>query len=169
MAVPTDPIEPTRETIEEAAAWQAQMADEECSDDDRAAFRLWIAADPSRRLAYDRMSLLAGDVESIAEASPERGGIKPHPVGRNALPGVLLLGLLCGFAWWGVDQPDIRARLAEERTPIGEQEQVLLGAGDRITLDSESAVDLDDQAREVRLWRGAVMADVNPARQLPSL
>lgn len=136
------------------------MADEESSDDDRAAFREWIAAHPSRRLAYDRMTLIAGRLDTEVKASPERGGIRPRAGRRFALPGVLLLGLLSGFAWWGADQPDLRARLADRRTTIGEQERVVLATDDRVTLDSESAADLDEASREVRLWSGALMAEV---------
>lgn len=159
MAVPTDSTEPTRKTIEEAAAWQAQMGDEECGEDERAAFREWISAHPSHRCAYDRMTILSG---GAVDAPTKIGEIRRSEGSRLAMPMGLLLAGLVSSAWWAADQPDVRSRLAEERTAIGQQEQVAFGAGDRVTLDSESAADIDEASREVRLWRGALMAEVKP-------
>lgn len=157
MAVPTDPNEPTRETIEAAAVWQAQMGDENRSDDDRVAFREWISAHPSHRLAYDRMTVLAG---GAVHDPAQNGETRRRARRRIAIPVALLLGSLVASAWWAADRPDIRSRLAEDRTAIGQQERIAFGAGDRVTLDSESAADIDEALREVRLWRGAVMAEV---------
>lgn len=130
MAAPTDPTDPTRHIIEEVANWQAQLADEACGEGDHAAFREWMAADPSHRLAC----------------------------GRFAIPAILLLGTVLGSVWWGAGETDVRTRLVDARTAIGEQARVELAAGDRITLDSESAADLAEDSREVRLWQGGLMA-----------
>jgi len=168
MVSRTDPAEPSRATVEQAAAWQAQLADEACDEADRTSFDAWLNADPSHRIAFDRMGAIA---DRVVRQDPIRRtalhGLLSRRQRRAGALGVILLagaGLLAALA---AQNPAVRTRMADERSAIGELRPARLAGGDRITLDSDSAADLDDGARTVRLWQGAVMARVRHGSSRP--
>ena len=161
MNAPTDPVEPTRAVIEEAALWQARLGYEESDAAERARFDRWMNAHPSHRVAFDRMSRIAGRVaqqdavsqtalDTMLTKRPRRGG----------LLAILLLGGAGLLGWSAMRSPFVRVHIADARTARGEVRSVRLATADRVTLDSDSAIDVDESRRSVRLWRGGVMAEV---------
>jgi transmembrane sensor len=168
MTARTDPAEPNRAVIEQAAMWQARFADEECDAAARAAFDHWLNEHPSHRIAFDRMSSIAdrlSDRDAI-ERTALQAMLSPRSR-RNALGAIVLLGGAGLAAWMASYDPSVRARVAGERTTIGEIRQVTLAKEDRVTLDSDSAADIDETGRSVRLWRGGVMANVTKGSAQP--
>lgn len=165
MAARTDPVEPSRDIVERAAAWHAQLADDDCTAEDWATFELWVVENPAHRLAFDRMSVIAGSVAGgggdIGAADIDSRSVAGRM--RSILPMLMLFSsLVAAVAWWGVRNPDVRAHVASETTEIGKQHGIVAASGDRLTLDSASAVDVSKDGRTVRLWRGGVMAEVRP-------
>lgn len=163
-----DPGEPSRAVIEQAAAWQAQLADEQCDGAERSAFNAWLNADPSHRVAFDRMGAIAGRM--VGQDPIERAALNSMLSGRRQAGGMLALLILAGaglLATTAAQNPAVRSRIADQRSAIGELKPALLAGGDRITLDSDSAADIDDGQRTVRLWRGAVMAQVRHGSATP--
>lgn len=168
MVAPTESIEPTRAVIEEAAAWRTQLADPDFTPADQASFDRWLHSDPAHLIAFDRMGAIEGRAQ------------RQDRVGRTALNRMfsrrssrtvplllLMLGGITTLAWVGAYNPQIRSRLADERTVVGEVKPVALALGDRLTLDSASAADVDEQDRSIRLWRGGIMAQVKPGLARP--
>lgn len=163
---PTDPGAPTRAVIEQAAAWRVQLADEDCTEADRIHFENWLSADPAHRIAFDRM----GGIEGRA--------LRQDRIGRSALnamlsrrsriaPLTVSIAAAALLGWMAAHNPQVRSRIADERTGVGEIKPATLAAGDRIMLDSDSAADMDAQHRTIRLWRGGVMATVRPGQPRP--
>lgn len=153
--------EPGRAVIEQAAFWQAQLADEDCDEESRRAFRRWLQADAAHGTAYDRMTALTG---RVAGRDPiQRTALGMMLDGKRQGRGLLalaLIGTATAMAWIGSGNPDIRARIADEKTAVGEQQRATLASGDGLVLDSATAADIDDEARTIDLWRGAIMASV---------
>lgn len=168
MVARTDTDKPDRAAVEQAAMWQAQLADEDCTDADRAAFEAWLNADLAHRTAFDRMSAIAGRVarhKASGRKTLENLAKRPRPP-RGVLA-VLLLGATAGLLGWAVrDNPAVRAPMAGQRTAVGQLKSAALPAGDQIILDTDSAADIRPD-RSIRLWRGAVMARVEPGQPQP--
>ena len=161
MVVRTDLTEPRREVIEQAAAWHAELAADDCTDADRENCERWIAADPAHRVAFQRMDGFAREAArhgAVERAAAENVGARRRS--RITLLVVLLGGSAAMAAWTASRTPALRAAIADQRTTIGEVRNTTLAAGDVLTLDTDSAADIDPAGRDIRLWRGAVMAEV---------
>lgn len=171
MTARTDLGEPRRAMVEEAARWHVQLGDESCSDLDRDAFEVWLAADDMHRLAFERMSAI-GD-RFAGQDAVERFALRKMLGSRRSRGAMTLVGLFfvgaCSAVWFLHDNPLVRAPIAGERSVVGELRSTRLATGDSVTLDSDSAVDLDETDRTVQLWRGGVMAKVRPGLEAPFL
>lgn len=163
MAAPTETIAPGRAAIEQAAAWHVELAEEDCGEARKAAFEAWLAADPAHRIAFERMQAIANRAarqDDVTRSALETALIRrPRGVSALVLAFAACAVLLSGIA---VNSPTVRSRLADERTDIGELRSASLASGDRITLDTDSAADVDDDGRSVSLWQGGIMVDVRP-------
>lgn len=161
MVARTDLAKPRRAVVEQAAAWHAELAADDCPDAVRENCERWIAADPAHRVAFQRMDDFAR--EAARHGAVERAAAEDGRARRRNRT-TLLLVLLCGSAamagWTAWRTPALRAAIADQRTTVGEMRNTTLAAGDVLTLDTDSAADIDPAGRDVRLWRGAVMAKV---------
>lgn len=161
MVARTDASEPGRSVVEAAAEWHAKLADESCSEADRDACEQWLAASTMHRTAFDRMGAFASH---LGERTPVERAALTLLLDRQGskwsialLPALATVGAL---TWWASGDAGVRARIADSSTAVGEQHSELLRTGDRLTLDTNSAADIDGRRRSISLWRGAIMADV---------
>jgi len=140
--------------------WQARLGYEGSDAAERALFDRWVTAHPSHRVAFDRMSRIAGRVahqDAVGQTALDTMLTK-RP--RRGWLAILLLGGAGLLGWSAAQSPVVRSHIADTRTARGEVRSVLLATADRVTLDSDSAIDVDDARRSVRLWRGGIMAEV---------
>jgi Fe2+-dicitrate sensor, membrane component len=168
MVAQTKQIEPSRAVIEAAAAWQAHLADEDCAKEDRQAFQDWLDADPIHTLAFDRISAVTQQVSTRTPV--ERAALGMMFAGRrrhSALMLIALVGSATAIALWGAGEPSIRARIADQRTAVGEQHRAVLASGDGLVFDTDTAADIDERNRTIELWRGGVMAHVEKGAARP--
>ncbi len=161
MVAQTDPAEPGRDVIEAAACWQAELTDENCGEESRRAFRHWLQADEAHRIAFDRMSALAGKVTDRTPIERSALGlmVERKPRSRAAIL-LLVVGASSALTWMGIQEPTVRSRLANQKTAVGEQQHRNMLTGDVLVLDSDTAADVHDSTRAIRLWRGGLMATV---------
>lgn len=153
--------EPTRAVVEQAAAWQAWAGDVDRNPAEQADLDIWLAKDPSHRIAFDRMGAIAGRV--VRHDPIERAALRTmlsRPGRRVGLGALLLLGSVTVSGWWAVDNPAFRSHVAGERSGIGMMRPVNMATGDQITLNSDSAADVDNGQRAIHLWHGGLFARV---------
>lgn len=144
-----------------AAEWFVLLASEEISDEDRARWLAWRAADPAHEQAWQR-----------AHAASERFATIPRSGVRAALSALaqksrlhrkifapLTLLLAAGIAGWqGYRSSDLSA---DAVTAIGEQRELRLPDTSRLILDTNSAIDIEFSSAErvIRLRRGRIMIE----------
>ncbi|MFC5420938.1 FecR family protein [Bosea eneae] len=158
------------DTVDEAAvAWFVRLRDEEVTEADRAAFAVWLKADPAHERAWGELEAIWGALDQVAVTTmvvpvterPERR--RPRAFWRPlAVAAMLLLAVTAGLR---LLPPGL---LADYRTGIGERRVVALADGSRIELGPVSAieVDLGNARRAVRLVAGEAFFTVarDPAR-----
>lgn len=153
---------PTPRSVEEQAAlWVVRLDDEAAGETTHAACAQWCAADPRHARALDAMRRMWEAVRPdtplpTTAARPPRKLRSRHALG-------LLLVIPC--AAWIASALPWRYWLADERSAVGEVRQFTLADGSRVTLDSDSAIDIDfsGDKRRLRLRRGEVYVEVAKA------
>lgn len=158
MHKPSAPLEPSPDVRRAAQAWVVRLTSGNVQPGDVEAARAWCALAPEHQQAFveaRRVWALSGQLQAPA---------RRHAPARQwalASAAVLVLGVGLALAWhgqWGADY----------RTGVGERRVVALADGSRISLDAESAVDVEisAQARRITLRKGEAVFDVahDPAR-----
>jgi transmembrane sensor len=158
MHKPAASLNPSPDVRRMAQGWVVRLTSGDVRPGDVEAARAWCAQAPEHQQAFveaRRVWALSGQlVAPVRRRAPAR----PWALASAA---VLVLGVGLLLAWqgqWGADY----------RTGVGERRVVALADGSRITLDAESAVDveLSGQARRITLRKGEALFDVahDPAR-----
>lgn len=142
---------------EQAADWAVRLDDEAVDASTEAACARWCAQDPRHAQALDAMRRMW---QAVTPDTPlPRAKTRRRPKARHVL-GLLVVvpctvwiaGALLPWRYW----------LADERTAVGETRRLTLADGSLVTLNSNSAIDIDlqDGKRRVRLRRGEVYVEV---------
>ena len=145
---------------DQAAAWIARLCSDSVSAEDRQQFALWLAANPQHRKAMDSMLDLWDDLAVVGklplEAAPARPDRRRWLGTGLALAASLVLALLL------TPQLDFYEDQQIYRTRVGEQISVELADGSRISLNTNSQlqVKLDDDRRYIVLSRGEAYFEV---------
>lgn len=153
----------------QAAAWFARLSQRRVSTDDVKAFSAW-RRDPENARAYERVETvwessrdLAGDPDIAALTSEATGRARPA-LARAPASGLLkpftglaaALIVVAAAGMWVINRPLAYA------TEIGELRTIQLADGSRVTLDTDSRVQvrLGADLRSVTLVRGQALFDV---------
>lgn len=157
----------------EAAAWFARLRADDVSEQDRARFDGWLAADPKHRDAYASFERFwsttgsyAGDPK-LARAVHEAAAAAPPPAPRPATPVVIQNNRFNRRRMFAMAASVAMAVFAGSyllvwpssdayETAVGEQRSVALADGSRLTLNTNTRVRVryNDDKRTVRLDRG---------------
>jgi len=145
-----------RQRLEQAIEWTANLRDTSSDDQEWQAFEAWLEADPANRQAWDTVQHhLQRTLAPLAERSslPARHALQAaHPGRRQVLRGALLLAG-AGVGATLLSQPGLPlAQLgADLRSRTGQRLQRRLEDGSQLTLDAQSAVDIDFSVNERRI------------------
>ncbi len=163
---------PSAAVIRKAAHWLAELDGDAVTAAQRDACEAWCAEHASHRLAFDRMRGFDARFQGLDGV--ERAALTRATHGRERGPtrrmagGLLGLGAIVFAGWLGVTSFAGRQLFPDYRTAPGEQRTVTMADGSALVVDTDSAVDVDENgvSRHVRLFRGRVMANVvtDPSR-----
>lgn len=164
--------------VQQAAAyWDARLRNPDCRDEERAAFRRWIAEDPLHAEVYEQLQRSVSALRSAAHR-PEIRALRDSALARRhdvtlraaALAAVLLLasvtlpiGLgLLGSS--GAREPGAADQLFAEdySTAIGQRSGITLEDGSVVTLNTDSRIQISysDEERLIKLLRGQALFEV---------
>ena len=151
-----------RRPIDEAAAWFGRLRAPDVSNDERAEFAAWLAADPRHQREFDTFLELWEHLGPVA-----RGAAQPLPQPRHRyrvslgyrVPLAMAASALLATMLW-LMLPGGERHLTEH----GEIAQFQLRDGSELHLNTDSAarVLFDAESREVRLERGELFIEVEP-------
>ena len=178
MSAPKESEPAIANAIDEAAQdWLLRLSERDVPVAERQRFEEWRAADPRHRAAYEELRTLWAGIDALEPAfAPTRN--EPTPTARRrrvfwsrprlalgaALATCLLLLVLVPSA------SHLPARLlADYSTVTGEQRAVALPDGSIVTLNTDSAIDVDygGERRVIRLLHGEAHFEVAKDAQRP--
>lgn len=157
--------------IREAAVWLFRLSEPDVSAADRAAWQRWCARSAEHQRAWQLAESLGRKFDEVPSevgmSVLERGS---RPVSRRAALKVLSWLLVAGSAGWLTAQLPWRVWRSDLRTATGEQRNVTLADGTRVTLNTASAIDVafDSQQRLVQLLAGEVLISTAPDPSTPA-
>lgn len=137
-----------RNALREAAQWHAKLhAARDCAQN-LGQWQAWLDQSPVNAWAWERLEQLqaglAGVPGPLARHTLSAGQVAS---GRRTVLKGLVLGLgVCGVAWTGYRSSPVW--LADVRTMKGERRSLVLADGTRLTLNTDSAVDIRYSAEQ---------------------
>ncbi len=160
--------EPGPAIVREAAEWLAQMESGDASDADHADLAAWRTADPAHAVALDRLAVLQDNLDGATQVEQEtlrRLLLRPARRTGASIAGAVAL---IGFGWMASGLAPVQLYFADQKTAVAETRVIALPDGSKLTLSTDSAVNIDVSAdqRVVHLLRGELL--VNVARAMPS-
>lgn len=163
---------------EQAAHWIVQLSADDPAERDtaRAGYAAWKAADPLHATTAASMENLLGQLHAVRE--PAAGNHRPARAAlaaiapkrqrlRQLAAASVVAVLVLGTAMLASERPAYL--LADLRSPTGQWRTHTLADGSRLTLGSDSAVNVHFSAgeRHVELVRGEILVDVAKDAQRP--
>ncbi len=166
-------------TVKDAATeWFIRMRDDAVSEADRAAFEIWLNADPAHADAYREMERLWTGLDQIDRRSAETevSGIaqrkksrRSSPQRQRSLRRMAIAASVAGLAGLGAYSLTPPGLLADHRTGAGERSRIVLEDGSTLHLNTASAVSTDfaSDVRRVTLHNGEAYFEIAKDRDRP--
>lgn len=157
------PLDP--KVLEEAAEWLMRLSENDLSDTERAQWECWKVSSPERDRAWSRAQLLqsklGGLPPSLAMSALDRPS---HPERRRALGKLAMLLAVLPAGWGGWQLVQSQQWSADYRTAVGQRRELNLADGSRITLNTDTAIDVlfDAHQRLINLREGEILVQTAP-------
>ncbi|MGU9858522.1 FecR domain-containing protein [Pseudomonas sp. LF245] len=148
------------DVLEEAAEWLMRLSESDLSANERAEWERWKVSSPERDRAWARAQLLQSKLGGLPPALAMSALDRPsHPERRAALGKLALLLAVMPVGWGGWKLAQSQQWTADFRTQVGERRELVLADGSRITLNTDTAIDVrfDSQQRLVHLREGEIL------------
>ena len=150
----------TREALRAAARWLALLDSGDASETDLHHLAQWRASNSLHEDAWQKAALLRARFSGLPGALAMATLDRPDAGRRALLKQALGVAALLPTAWLVGRELPLDAWTADLRTSVGERRQVLLSDGTFVQLNTDSAVNIDLDARRVALLRGEVAVKV---------
>ncbi|WP_226456024.1 FecR domain-containing protein [Pseudomonas sp. AF03-9] len=160
------------DVLEEAAEWLMRLSENDLSASERAEWERWKTSSPERDRAWARAQLLQSKLGGLPPALAMSALDRPsHPERRAALGKLALLLAVMPVGWGSWKLAQSQQWTADYRTHVGERRELVLADGSRITLNTDTAIDVrfDSQQRLVHLREGEMLVQTAADTSRPFL
>lgn len=151
--------------LEEAADWLIRMSESELSDTERAEWDCWKVSTPERSRAWSRAQLLQTKLGGLPPSLAMSALDRPSSPERRAALGKLAMILAILPAGWGSWKlAESQQWSADYHTAVGQQRELTLADGSKITLNTDTAIDVlfDASQRLIHLREGEILVQTAP-------
>ncbi|MBH8610002.1 FecR domain-containing protein [Pseudomonas mohnii] len=156
---------PDRQALEEAADWLIRLSEGELSDPERAEWDCWKASTPERGRAWARAQLLQGKLGGLPPSLAMSALDRPSSPERRAALGKLAMILaILPVGWGSWKLAESRQWSADYRTAVGQRRELTLADGSKLTLNTDTAIDVlfDTHQRHLHLREGEILVQTAP-------
>jgi transmembrane sensor len=148
------------QVLEEAAEWLMRLSERELSEHERAEWERWKVSSPEHDRAWSRAQLLQSKLGGLPPSLAMSALDRPNSPERRAALGklaILLAVMPVGWGSWKLAQSQQWS--TDYRTDVGQRRELTLADGSRITLNTETAIDVvfDDRQRLIHLREGEIL------------
>lgn len=157
--------------VEQAIAWMVRLRSGHTDAAAEAAFHEWLAAAPAHARTWQELQRRLGEPYERVRRAPDslREPLLQAGHGRrDVVRGLVGVGLFGAGLWLVARSDPGQALLADLRTGSAERRELTLADGSRLSLNADSAVDLDFSSarRLLNLRQGTLLVQVaaEPAR-----
>lgn len=160
------------DVLEEAAEWLMRLSENELSDSQHAEWERWKVSTPEHERAWARAQLLQSKLGGLPPALAMSALDRPsHPERRAALGKLALLLALMPAGWGSWKLAQSQQWTADYRTRVGERRELTLADGSRLTLNTDTAIDVlfDSEQRLVHLREGEILVQTAQDASRPFL
>lgn len=158
----TPDVMTARRVIREAAGWYSQLCSGEATAEEKLAWQQWLAQGREQQWAWSRVEHLQQQM-SVAPGLVTRNALdssaeEMHARRRSLLKGFGIVAVAVPLAWQGWRAQPWQAALADYSTATGERREWILADGTRLTLNTDSAVNVvfDQHVRMLHLVKGEI-------------
>jgi transmembrane sensor len=151
--------------LEEAADWLIRMSESELSDTERAEWECWKVSTPERSRAWSRAQLLQTKLGGLPPSLAMSALDRPSSPERRAALGKLAMILAILPAGWGSWKlAESQQWSADYHTVVGQQRELTLADGSKITLNTDTAIDVLFEANQrlIHLREGEILVQTAP-------
>lgn len=141
--------------LDEAIGWQLCLGSGEATDLEKAEFQLWQASNPEHARAWAQLNGLDQRLAGVSSQPARRALLRAAGGGKSRLRSGGVFGLLlAGVLGLGLAQQQrpLTDWLADERTAAGEQRDLTLPDRTHVRLNSRSALDIDFNPEQRRIY-----------------
>ncbi|WCM54470.1 FecR family protein [Pseudomonas sp. WJP1] len=157
--------------LDEAAEWLMRLGEGALSEYERAQWQQWRASSAEHECAWQRAECLLGKLGGLPPELAIPTLDRPANPQRRALLGRLAALLaLAPASWAGWQLNERQGWTADYHSPIGARRQLTLVDGSQVTLNTDTAIDVDfdPQQRLIRLRKGEILIQTAPDIQKPA-
>ena len=148
-----------QDILARAIEWHVQLSSGDVTEHDRDGFETWRREHPLHQLASHRVEKSWGRFDAV-ESQVDRAGLSAALVRpktgrkRGAMLGIAIA--ICG--WFAYHSQPVNIMMAQYKTPVGQQKTIELPDHSRITLNTNSAFDIDfsNDQRLIELYQGEI-------------
>jgi transmembrane sensor len=149
---------------DQAVQWFVLLRDDDATENDRAAFARWLAADPAHETAWRSVERMWDGLDSVGVRSSRRKSSRRRASTLKAAIAAVALLVAVGIGW----QMMPVGLFSDHRTTIGERRTIALQDGSEVELGTATAIDVSFSAaeRRIKLLAGEAFFTVakDPAR-----
>jgi transmembrane sensor len=162
--------------VEEAIAWHLQLHSTQDEADTRTQFEAWLKQDDLHASAYQRIEKIFQPFNGINGVAAKESIVtvlqEEHKLSKRKGLQTTALGLVIVLSvYLGLQSQPIKILLADNKTEIGEIKTLTLPDHSYITMNTDSALDVqfDEHTRTVKLYKGEVLVKVSKDASRPFL
>ncbi|MHC8308988.1 FecR domain-containing protein [Pseudomonas sp. GT1P32] len=165
MSTYATPAQIDPQVLDEAAEWLMRISEGDLDDAERAEWECWRVSSPERSRAWGRAQLLQSKLGGLPPSLAMSALDRPSNPERRVALGKLAMMLAVLPAGWGSWKlVESQQWSADYRTAVGQQRELTLADGSRITLNTDSAIDVlfDARQRLINLREGEILVQTAP-------
>lgn len=168
------------ESLKQAAHWYAVLHADDVTQDDHAAWHIWLDQHPEHRIAWQHVEAVSRRFRTLqaeegrdAAVAALKAARKPNLSRRKVLNSAVAIAGVSLFGWsvWRhTPLSDLTmAWIADHHTGVGDIREIALPDGSRLWLNTDSAVNVDyhPALRRLQLIAGEILIQTASDSQLP--
>lgn len=157
-------------TLAEAADWFAVLGSGQVTKSETEQWQTWLHAHPDHQVAWAKVEFFTHKFQDLPPHAASAALNQPDLYRRRTLKTLAILGAL-GMSSWHVSRGRyLQDWTADYRTPLGASKTIILADGSKVTLDTDSALNIEftSELRCLQLVVGEIYIETAPDIVSPS-